>query len=199
MARHKEFDREEVLEKAMELFWYKGYEATSINDLVKNMGINRGSLYDTFGDKHRLFLAVLDRYCNDSIAFKELADSPQGIAAIGKFFSRLLEYYTTKKECKGCLMTNTLVELALHDQDAANKITTHLQQMEDIFYQALIYSQKKGEIGPNCNLKALARYLTSSTNGLSVMAKAQPDIQVLEDIVNTTLSVLSNQSFQNKL
>ncbi|MGB3695633.1 MAG: TetR/AcrR family transcriptional regulator [Spirulinaceae cyanobacterium] len=198
MARQKEFDRDEVLKKAMELFWYKGYEATSISDLVEHMGINRASLYDTFGDKHRLFLAALDRY-GDGLALKKLATSPQGITAIRNFFANLLRYYTTKKECKGCLMTNTLVELALHDQDTATKITAHLQQMEDAFYQALIYGQAKGEIEPSLNLRAIARYLTSSANGLSVMAKAKPDTQVLQDIVEVTLAVLSNRSFQNKL
>src|ERR1700730_2144482 len=62
MARQKEFDRDEVLHKAMEVFWSRGYEASSIQDLVKRMGINRQSLYDTFGDKHTLYLQALDRY-----------------------------------------------------------------------------------------------------------------------------------------
>src|SRR5215208_4537603 len=62
MARHKEFDREEALQRAMEVFWSRGYEAASVGDLVKHMGINRQSLYDTFGDKHTLYLAALDRY-----------------------------------------------------------------------------------------------------------------------------------------
>ncbi len=198
MARHKEFDRDEVLKKAMELFWYKGYEATSVRDLVKHMGINRGSLYDTFGDKHSLFMAALDCYGEGS-ALKELAESPQGVAAIGQFFTNLLGYYTTKKECEGCLMTNTLVELALHDSDAANKITAYLQQMEDAFYQALLWGKEQGEINPSLNLRAIARYLTSSANGLSVMAKAKPDTQVLKDIVEMTLATLSNHSFQNGL
>src|SRR5438045_9407687 len=63
MARQKEFNRDEVLHKAMEVFWTRGYEGASIQDLVKHMGINRQSIYDTLGDKHSLFLQALDRYC----------------------------------------------------------------------------------------------------------------------------------------
>ena len=191
MARQKEFDRDEVLEKAMNLFWYKGYEATSVQDLVERMGINRGSLYDTFGDKHSLYLAVLDRYSKtaaEQLQILEQADA--GLPAIERFFYALETEFSAGEHCKGCLMANSMVELALHDPQTARKIAAHLSRMETGFHQVLVRAQKKGEIATDRDLQALARFLTSSVNGLSVMAKAVSDRKVLQDIVKVILSVL---------
>ncbi len=191
MARQKEFDRDEVLEKAMNLFWYKGYEATSVQDLVERMGINRGSLYDTFGDKHSLYLAALDRYSKTAAEqLQILEQTDAGLSAIYQFFHTLEAAFSTEEHCKGCLMANSMVELALHDPQTARKISAHLSRMETGFYQALLRAQAHGEIAAERNLQALARFLTSSVNGLSVMAKAVSDRNVLQDIVTVILSVL---------
>ena len=192
MARHKEFEREEVLDKAMDLFWRQGYEATSIQDLVSYMGINRGSIYDTFGDKHQLFLAALERYLdNVSQKLQKLENSPTGIAAIREFFLELLESRTGEKGTQGCMITNSTVELILDDPHTASRIQSQLARMEKAFYQALTRAQAQGEIRPQHNLHALARFLVSSAHGSAVIAKTAPQKEVLEDIVNVTLSVLN--------
>ena len=192
MARHKEFEREEVLDKAMDLFWRQGYEATSIQDLVNCMGINRGSLYDTFGGKHKLFLAALERYLSKfSQRLQRLENSPAGIAAIRQFFLELLESRVGEKGCQGCMVTNSTIELILDDPDTANRIQSQLTRMETAFYKALVRAKAQEEISPNHNLRALARFLVSSAHGSAVIAKTSPDSEVLEDIVNVTLSVLN--------
>ncbi|MGF1495984.1 MAG: TetR/AcrR family transcriptional regulator [Elainellaceae cyanobacterium] len=192
MARCKEFDRDAVLDKAMEVFLHKGYEATSVQDLVACMGINRGSLYDTFGDKHSLFMAVLDRYrdvrANERL--KVLLRSPDGIVAIRQFFEDMVATRSLESGCCGCLMVNSTVELALHDDEAAGRVAAHLASLEEAFYRALVRAKKQGELGDRHNLRALARYLTNSINGICVMAKTSPDRQVLQDIADVTLSVL---------
>ena len=192
MARHKEFEREKVLDKAMDLFWRQGYEATSIQDLVNYMGINRGSIYDTFGDKHKLFLAALERYLeNFSQKLQRLENSPTGIAAIREFFLELLDSRTGEKGAQGCMMTNSTIELILDDPETASRIQSQLARMENAFYQALTRAQAQGEISPQHNLRALARFLVSSANGSAVIAKTAPQKEVLEDIINVTLSVLN--------
>ncbi|MEB3213877.1 MAG: TetR/AcrR family transcriptional regulator [Leptolyngbyaceae bacterium] len=193
MGRHKEFNRNEVLEKAAAMFRLKGYEATSVQDLVNCMGINRGSLYDTFGDKQALFLASLDYYRDNHVSqlVTTLQHSSEGVSAIRHFFDTLINSRSGDQGCQGCLMVNTMVERVLHDTETADKISAHVSMLENAFYQALLRAQHLGEIDQSPEaLRRLARYFVSSTNGLCVTAKASPDRSVLEDIANTTLSVL---------
>jgi TetR/AcrR family transcriptional repressor of nem operon len=106
MARPKEFDPDQALDRAVELFWRKGYEATSIQDLVEALGINRSSLYGTFGDKHALYLAAIDRYCEDVVAPRvaELDQAASPRAAIRQLFLSLPTRATRRRERRGCLL-----------------------------------------------------------------------------------------------
>lgn len=193
MGRHKEFDRNKVLEKAAAMFRKQGYEATSVQDLVTCMGINRGSLYDTFGDKQALFLSALDyyreTYANNLIS--ALQQSTEGVSSIRQFFNALVNSRSGEEGCQGCLMVNTVVERMLHDKETADKVSAHLTVLEDAFYQALLRAQRLGELNRSPEeLRRLARYFVSCANGLCVSAKASPDPSVLQDIADTTLSVL---------
>lgn len=192
MGRHKEFERNAVLERAMDVFWEKGYEAASVQELVERMQINRGSLYDTFGDKHSLFLTALDHYRDQqvSLRLKSLLKSDEGVEAIRGFFGDLVTTWCSDRGYQGCLMVNVMVELAIHDDEAAGKVAAHIAALEDAFYRTLLRAQKKGELQHQTDLRALARYLVNGANGLCVMAKVSPDRAVLEDIVAVTLSVL---------
>ena len=194
MGRNKEFDRHDVLDKAMDMFWLKGYEATSVQDLVDCMGINRGSLYDTFGDKHTLFLSALDYYRDERVnmLLKTLLKSTEGVGAIRQFFDNLVDNRSSDRGCQGCLMVNATVERALHDDETAVKVSAHMAILEDAFYRALLRAQRQGELTkPAESLRALARYFVSSANGLCVTAKISPDRSVLQDIADTTLSILT--------
>jgi TetR/AcrR family transcriptional regulator, transcriptional repressor for nem operon len=192
MARTKEFDQEEVLTKAMYAFLRSGYEGTSMQTLVSIMGINRGSLYDTFGDKRSLFLAAIAHYeatiVKDTMASLMTVDA--GKQTIINLFRGLVVGMTKEKNCYGCLMTNTAVELCPHDTEARGKIDTHFSQMARAFKQALSKAQSKGEIKSDRDVDSMAQYLTSSLQGLRVMGKVNRDPQTLNNIADVILSVL---------
>lgn len=191
MARQKEFNQQEALSKAMETFWQHGYEGTSIQDLVKSMGINRGSLYDTFGDKHSLYLSAIAHY-DETIVQKIVnrLEAPHASKqAIIDYFNDLVERALDDQTCCGCFMTNAVVELCPQDTEAAQRIQTNLQRIENAFYQALQRAAIKGEIKSK-NPQALAHYLTCLLQGLRVTAKVSPQRDVLNNIVQVGLSIL---------
>jgi TetR/AcrR family transcriptional repressor of nem operon len=192
VARPKGFARDVVLDRAMQVFWSRGYEATSIQHLVARMGIQRGSLYDTFGDKRRLFFAAIERY-DRVVTAKLLAtlDGPgSGKDAIRQFFRLKVDLSVEPGRPRGCLVTNSTAELASRDRGTATRVGAVLAKIEAAFHRAVVRAQRAGEIDPTRNPRALARFLTSSAQGLSVMAKAAPDRAVLEDIVKVTLAAL---------
>ena len=193
MPRQRAFDREAALDGAMVAFWTKGYTATSIEDLVIRMGIQRGSLYATFGDKRSLFLSALGRY--QRVVTRELLaalEAPgSGLAAIRRFFRLRVEGSLDRRRPPGCLVTNSAVELSPRDRGAAARVGGALATLEATFLRALERARAQGELAATRDLRALARFLTSSAQGLSVMAKARPERAVLEDIVEVVLAALA--------
>jgi TetR/AcrR family transcriptional regulator, transcriptional repressor for nem operon len=192
MARHKEFERDEVLHKAMEVFWSRGYEAASIQDLVRHMGINRQSLYDTFGDKHALYLQALDRYREvESRKLFQLLEKPGSVrTALRQLFAGVVEGSLCGGERRGCFMGNAMSELAGRCKATAEKACSNMAAVEGAFYRALLRGKKEGELKGVRDPRAVARFLNSSLQGLVLMAKATQDRKTLEDVVKVTLSVL---------
>ena len=192
MARKKEFDKEEVLTKAMYAFLHHGYEATSMQTLVTAMGINRGSLYDTFGDKRSLFLAAIAHYETTIVrnTVASLMTPDAGKQTIIDLFRGVVVNMAREEQCYGCLMTNTAVELCPHDLEAKSKINHHFEQIAKGFRHALKLAQAKGEINNQQDLNNLANYLTANLQGLRVMGKVNRDGQTLNGIVDVILSVL---------
>lgn len=192
MARTKEFDREVVLDRAMRLFWRQGYEATSMQELVDAMGIGRGSLYATFGDKHALFLEALDRYCRVVAAplFAPLDEPGPTKAAIRGVFDQVIERALTDGS-HGCLMVNATTELAFHDPETRDRAAANLEGGEEKLFRTLQRAQADGEIGAHHDPRALARGLFNALQGLRVTAKVTGDRQVLEDIARMNLAVLN--------
>lgn len=192
MARQKEFDRDEVLHKAMEVFWSRGYEAASIQDLVNHMGINRQSLYDTFGDKHTLYLHSLDHYREvESRKLFELLERPGSVKkSLRQLFEDIVEGSLCRGQRRGCFMGNAMSELAGRCKETAARTCSNMAAAEEAFYRALSRGRKEGEIEGVRDLRAVARFLYSSLQGLVLMAKATQDRRTLEDVVKVTLSVL---------
>jgi TetR/AcrR family transcriptional repressor of nem operon len=192
MARHKEFDRDEALRRAMEVFWARGYEATSVGDLVGHMGINRQSLYDTFGDKHSLYLAALDRYREvEGRRMFELLERPGSVRrALRQLFDGIVECALGGGERRGCFVGNAMSELAGRCEATAEKTCGGMAAAEDALYRALLRGRREGEIRGGRDLRAVARFLYSSMQGLQLMSKATRDRKTLEDVVRVTLSVL---------
>jgi len=192
MARHKEFNRDEALRKAMEVFWSQGYEAASISELVRKMGIKRQSLYDTFGDKHTLYLEALDLYhrveCRKMI---ELLERPGPVRkTLRRLFQSVIEESLCGQARRGCFIGNAMSELAGRCPETAAKACGNMASFEEALYRTLLRGKKNGEIENGRDLRAIARFLYSSLQGLQLMAKAMQDRKTLEDVVKVTLSTL---------
>ena len=191
MVRTKQFDQYAALDEAMELFWERGYHATSIQDLVDHLGVNRQSLYDTFGGKDQLYLAALERY-------RTLAAQPmhQALAREGpvrevlqRFFSEFLDNFLAGN-WKGCFMVNATAELAGQDEGVSRVCAANARQLETAFAGLIARGLQAGEINPARPTLQLARFLVNTLNGLAVTAKATRDRKALDQIVEVALAAL---------
>jgi len=192
MARTKDFDEDEVLTKAVHLFWLKGYNGTSMQDLVDGLGISRSSLYDTYGDKHTLFLKSLENY--------EKTVSAKMEAIVGKATSAkdavkgLLEFIIgellSDKEHKGCFLVNAAVEVAPHDQEVNKIICQSDREVEEYFYQVIKTGQEREEIATKQDPRALAGFILNNIKGVRVTAKSVNDKRLFKHIIDLTMSVL---------
>jgi TetR/AcrR family transcriptional regulator, transcriptional repressor for nem operon len=190
MAGVKHFDRNEALDRAMAAFWSRGYEGTSIDDLVEATGIGRGSLYGTFGDKRQLFLAALDRYWNTvgMEMFAELSD-PDPRHAIERMFDALIRRASNPKFPRGCLFTNTSLECSTGGDEIARKIAENMGQQETAIYQVLRKAQADGTLNPTQDARALARFFLGVAWGINAVNKSVADPGVFRDIVRVAMSV----------
>lgn len=192
MARPRTFEREDVLDSAMDAFWNQGYEATSVQDLVDATGLNRASLYNTFGNKHELFIEVLERYearwMGKTLALLKQHESAR--AAIRVLFEHVADQAAACPKRGSCLMTNAATELGAHDTDTADRVRSNFARMQDAFAATVRQGQEQGEIDTNADPDGLARFLVNNIQGLRVMAKTCPARADLQDIVDTTLAAL---------
>jgi TetR/AcrR family transcriptional regulator, transcriptional repressor for nem operon len=190
LARTKEFRPEEALDAAIQLFWCRGYEATSLRDLLDGMGIGRGSFYNTFGDKHALFLASLDRFRELRTSWIDEVLEDSGLDGIEEVFRRTVDSLVGFEPRRGCLMANTAVELGPHDAQVAEKVSRYVRHTETIFERALIRAQEAEEIPADRDPRALACFLVNTLHGLRVLARAGTDRVVLEDSARVALDSL---------
>jgi TetR/AcrR family transcriptional repressor of nem operon len=188
VARAKGFDPDEVLDRAVDLFWRRGYEATSVQDLVDHLGISRVSLYGTFGDKHTLYLRALDRYEErNGVALACLVDDEQPLAALERVFRAAAD----DPDRRGCLMVNTATELATLDPAAGEKVAAAMRRAEDGFRATLERARAAGDLPPGRDPAVLARFLVLAYQGVRVLAKAGADPATLDDAVTVALSTLT--------
>ncbi len=193
MARPREFSKDEALEKAMQEFWAKGYRATSLNDLTRAMGLSKSSFYDAFGSKRALFLSAIDHYNRTVTAGSTaalIAEAGGGRAGITAVFERHLAEMVDAGERRGCFVNNCAIEMAPNDDQAAALVGAGFADLEEAFHGAVTEGQARGEIAPERDPRALARYLASSLNGLVVLAKARPERTALDEVVSLVLENL---------
>lgn len=192
MARTKEFDEKAVLNKAVELFWTKGYNATSAQDLVEGLGISRSSLYDTYGDKHSLFVQALKQYRKEKIdEVIEMLHKTEDAQEYIKYLFNSIKTQAIEDTCaKGCFMINSTVELAPVDKEISGIVNSILQDFEDALSKAVKKGQDAGVFTTKHTARSLARFLSNSINGLRVTVKSNASKKVFDDIVTISLSVL---------
>lgn len=192
MARHKAFNPDVALDKAMHMFWLRGYEATSMEDLLQAMDINRGSLYNTFGDKRQLFLKVLERYCCDIIGSRvALLEQPgPALPALRAFIVGMANMALADPERRGCLIANTVMELAPHEREIQQKLAHTLKVTEDTFLRVLRRAKKQQELANGSDPRALARFLTALMQGAIVMIKSGASAETIRQTVQTGLRIL---------
>lgn len=189
MGRIKTFDPDVVLDQAMRIFWRKGYDATSIDDIVSETGVNRASLYGTFGEKLDLFLQVFERYYTNSITTSLDAAEGKGAArtALENLFNRLIDR-SQDGRFAGCLITNTVTEFGQREPQVLAKTRNALAQTENALDRLLRRAQAHGEIAPDVDPRARARFLLSTLQGMQVISKVNPDPKVLRQIADQAVS-----------
>ena len=170
VGRPREFDEERVLEAAMEAFWKRGYEATSLAELCRATGLNKGSLYQAFGDKHRLFMRALAFYADKEYrAVMEVAtQSESSLENIRAAVRKIIE---DAGSSKGCMMINSLVELAPHDPEVKSALKSFGEQRMQGLTRLFTAAQQAGEIRAELDAYSLARHLMMALAGASAMSK----------------------------
>jgi TetR/AcrR family transcriptional repressor of nem operon len=174
MARPKSFDETVILDRAVELFWERGYEATSISDLEERLGVGRQSLYNTFGDKHQLFLKALERYTGLSAQgpIRHLLAPGAGLAGIRAYFEEQVVNGTVPGPRKACLVANTILERGPADGEALGQCNRARRAALEAFRGALRQAVKQGELPAGYDVESGALMMVTQMYGLAVMAKA---------------------------
>jgi TetR/AcrR family transcriptional repressor of nem operon len=192
MARPREFDEETALEAAMACFWRRGYEATSMRDLVRSMGISGPSLYNAFGDKRALFKAALERYLDQSprARIKRLEASLPPKEAICQFIEEIIERSLNDRKRRGCFLINSALEVAPHDRELGALIAERLGEIEAFFLRSIKAAQREGTVRPDLVAKDVARLLLGVLLGIRVLARAKPERSLLEGVARPALAML---------
>lgn len=192
MARTREFDIDATIDQVVELFWCRGFEATSIHDIVSATGVQRGSLYAAFGSKEKLYLTALDRYRErqsqpmiDALrAGRPLRSVLRGV------LTGLVDAAVDADGSRGCLIVSAAQERLPVDPEAASRVRDTIAAIEDALHAALTEAQRSGELDPAKDPRALARFFVATIQGLRVTGVIQPDRRALTDTVDAALSVL---------
>jgi TetR/AcrR family transcriptional repressor of nem operon len=195
MARPRAFNEAEVLDRAMRLFWQRGYGGVTFADLESATGILRTSIYAAYGDKEGLFLAVVDHYdAHYSAQLRAaLRAAPTAWSGVEAYFARLLDAFGDPALPLGCLVTNVAVEGDRGQSRLGRRIAASIALAEDAFADVFARARARGELPGDADPRRLARQLIAVTHGLSVLAKASGDHAALSDVVESTLAALRPQ------
>ena len=187
MPWEKSFDEELALNKAMQVFWKKGFKATSIADLIKGTGVNRGSLYNAFGGKQALFETVLVKYDRDRrrtrLAELEALNNPK--QAIFNFFDTLVVDTLADTEKKGCFLINSASEISNHDEHVAGISRNGIREIEAFFRRCVEVGQVRGLISTELNPEVTANALLANLVAIRVLGRGTLNEDALRSIANT--------------
>lgn len=182
MARTKEFDPEVALQRALELFWERGFEATSTAELVAHLGVARASIYATFGDKRRLYLKALERYLRitDESVVEGLSEGP-ALAGVHRLIDRYAEKAAEDVERVGCMVVNAAVESSSRDAEVHRLVAASWSFLEASLTSALARARAEGDLPADREPRALARLLLVFFQGIQVMGRAPADADRIRD------------------
>lgn len=191
MARPREFDEANVLELAVEQFWERGYEATSIRDLAHAMGLTTASVYNAFGDKRAVYRRALDFYIERSFGDRVgRFESKSPLLAIKAFFDEIIERSLSDVKRKGCMLVNSALEVAPHDEEFQRVVAEVLVQVEGFFRRCVDRGQEDGTISNRQTASDLAGTLLSTLLGIRVLARTRPERKLLEGLIKPVLGLL---------
>lgn len=193
MPWEKSFDVNEIIDRATSVFWAKGYEATSLSDLIKATGINKGSLYNAFGSKKGLFSQAILKYDQEHHheTLKKLAALEDPVLAISTLFDSLIAESLSDQECKGCLLVNTALDLPNQDQDIVKIVKASFHEVEVFFEKQIQLGQKTDTIPHDIDHHATAKTLLGLVVGLRVLARGVFDEEGLRAIRSQAMSIIS--------
>ncbi|WP_282610701.1 TetR/AcrR family transcriptional regulator [Pelagibius sp. Alg239-R121] len=191
MGRHQEFDAQDVLERAMWIFWDKGYRATSLVDLEAATGLQTGSIYNAFGSKKGLFLAVIDYYIERVVGLRveTVLQAGKPLEAIEAFF-RTAYVELPKDQLMGCMLTNSATEIGSVDAQVQERVAAGIARIESAFRDRLLEAQAAGDLGTDKDPAILAVHLASCYQGLGVTGRLTRDKTRLEIISDAAMSCL---------
>lgn len=192
MARPRSFDEDAALAAAIDCFWRRGLEATSVRELSESMGIAGPSLYNAFGDKRGLFARALERYAADSLRDRidraERMASPR--AAVAAFIAELIERSLADPDRRGCFIVNSALDVAPHDPELGSRIAGYLDEIRLFFEGRVAAGQASGEIAPDRDAADMGKLLLGVVLGIRVLARARPERALLEGVARPALAML---------
>jgi TetR/AcrR family transcriptional repressor of nem operon len=191
MARPRQFDESAVLDAAMQRFWSRGYEVTSVRELAEGMGLTSASLYNAFGDKLALYRRSLQHYLDMSVRNRiERFEALAPREAIAAFLGEIVERSMGDGEFRGCMLVNAALEVAPHDPEFRLVVAEELRQIEAFFRRCVQRGHRSGDIACTVDAKDAGRLLLGVLMGIRVLARARPERALLEGIVRPALATL---------
>jgi TetR/AcrR family transcriptional repressor of nem operon len=194
MARTREFDEERAIDAAVDCFWARGYEATSVRDLAEHMGIGGASLYNAYGDKRALFSRSLERYANRSmrerIARLEARHQPK--QAIRAFLTEIVDRSLKDPDRKGCLLVNSALDVAPHDARIGKVVAGYLDELRAFFRRNLEAARSAGQVPDDIDPEELSGHLLGVLLGIRVLARTGAKRRLLEGVARPALALLEH-------
>lgn len=188
---NKQFDPDVALSKAMKVFWAYGYEAACLSELLKEMGIGRKSMYDTFGNKRSLFLKALDYYARTTLKSirEQLTQAGSPLANIKNSLQQMQTIHSMPGS-KGCMLGTNIADFDTSDADVAKVMRGYLRELEEAYYQALKRAQTAGELDKGLNPRNIARMLVCTTQGMALVGRVLDQEVILDSAVAATIAML---------
>jgi TetR/AcrR family transcriptional repressor of nem operon len=192
MARLKAFDEDRAIDAAVDCFWMRGYERTSVRDLAEAMGIGGASLYNAYGDKRALFARSLERYANRSmrerIARLEADHRPK--EAMVAFIEEIIDRSLKDPDRKGCLLINSALDVAPHDAEIGAVVSGYLEEIRAFFHRNLVAARKAGQVPKRIDADSVSSHLLGVVAGIRVLARTGAKRRQLEDVARPALALL---------